>query len=155
SAPEGAGATWLPDDTIVFSRDWREGLQQVPAAGGGPKFVTQPDPTRGETYHWFPQALPGSAGLFTDQKGARASQGESSVAVFSLKTGKWRTIIEKGTNAHYLANGYVVYERDGVLLAAPFDASRLSVTGPSVPIFQGALVDPDSGMTQIAISRSG
>jgi serine/threonine-protein kinase len=64
-------------------------------------------------------------------------------------------VIEKGTNAHYLANGYLVYERDGVLLAAPFDASRLSVTGPSVPILQGALVDPDSGMTQIAISRSG
>src|SRR5215471_11898732 len=51
SAPEGAGATWLSDDTIVFSRDWREGLQQVSAAGGAPKFVTQADLARGENYH--------------------------------------------------------------------------------------------------------
>ena len=155
SAPEGAGATWLSDDTIVFSRDWREGLQQVSAAGGTPRFVTQPDPARGENYHWLPEALPGGAVLFIDQKGASGSPGESNVAVLSLKTGKWQTIIEKGTNAHYLAGGYVVYERDGVLLAAPFDVDRLSVTGPSVPVLQGVLVDPDSGTTQIAISRSG
>ncbi|HEX7254014.1 MAG TPA: protein kinase [Thermoanaerobaculia bacterium] len=156
SAPEGAGATWLPDDTIVFSPDWREGLQRVPGAGGAPKILTQPDPARGENYHWLPEALPdGSAVLFTDQKGASGSPGEANVATLSLQTGKWQTIIEKGTNAHYLVGGYIVYERDGVLLAAPFDARRLSVTGPSVPVLQGALVDPDYGTTQVAISRSG
>jgi eukaryotic-like serine/threonine-protein kinase len=156
SAPEGAGATWLADETIVFSGDWREGLQQVSAAGGTPKFLTQPDPARGESYHWLPDALPGGdAVLFTDQKGASGSPGEANVAVLSLKTGKWQTIIEKATNPHFLAGGYLVYERDGVLLAAPFNANRLSVAGPSVPILQGVVVDPDTATTQVAISRSG
>jgi serine/threonine-protein kinase len=156
SAPEGAGATWLSDDTVIFSGDWREGLQRVSAAGGAPKFLTQPDPARGENYHWLPEALPGGgAVLFTDQKGASGSPGEANVAVLSLKTGKWQTIIEKATNPHYLPGDYVAYERDGVLLAAPFDANRLSVAGPSVPILQGVLLDPDSGATQVAVSRSG
>jgi serine/threonine protein kinase len=155
-APEGAGATWLSDETIVFSSDWREGLKQVSAGGGAPKFLTQPDTAAGENYHWVPEALPdGSAVLFDDQKGVSGSPGESNVAVLSLKTGKWQTLIEKGTNPHYLAGGYIVYERDGVLLAAPFDANRLSVTGSSVPVLQGVPVDPDAGTTQVAVSRSG
>jgi eukaryotic-like serine/threonine-protein kinase len=153
-APEGNGATWLPDNTIVFNADWREGLRRVSAAGGTPAALTRPDLTRGETFHWWPDVLPGGqAVLFTDQRGP-GSEG-AGIAVLSLKNGKWETVIEKGTNPHYLRTGHILYLNGSALFAAPFDAEDLKVTGPPSPVLQGVLVDPDFSTAQAAVSREG
>ena len=52
--------------------------------------------------------------------------------------------------------------RNGALLAAPFDASHLEVTGPGVPLMDGVMQsvaapnsDYESGIGQFAISRLG
>ena len=58
------GASWGPDDTIVFASDSAPGLWQVPAAGGEPKPLTTPVPSEGR--HNWPEFLPGGrAVLFT------------------------------------------------------------------------------------------
>jgi Tol biopolymer transport system component len=153
-APEGNGATWLPDNTIVFNADWREGLRRVPAAGGTSTVLTRPDLSRGETFHWWPDVLPdGRAVLFTNQRGP-GSEG-ASIAVLSLESGKWETIIEKGTNPHYLRTGHILYLSGSALFGASFDAQKLKMTGPPSPVLQGALVDPDFSTAQAAVSREG
>ena len=153
-APEGIGATWLRDGGIVFNADWREGLRRVPGGGGASTVLTHPDVQRGEAYHWRPEVLPnGEAVLFTDKKGPGRT--ETSIAVLSLKSGEWNTLIDKGDSPLYLASGHIVYERDGAFLAAPFDLEKLAVTGPSFPVLQGVLFDLDFGGGQIAVSRDG
>ena len=153
-APESDGAVWLPDDTIVFNADWKEGLRRVSVAGGKSLVLTQPDPQRGEASHWWPDMLPGGKEiLFTDQKGP--GEVESSIAMLSLKTGQWKTVIEEGAFPRYLSSGHILFLQRGAILAAPFDAEKLTVTGPSFPVLQAVMTDLGSGMAQIAVSRDG
>jgi serine/threonine-protein kinase len=142
------GATWLPDDTIVFATVSATGLQRVSAAGGTPTVVTRPDGTRGEVDHVWPEALPGGrAVLFTiiPQTGALST---ASIAVLDLRTSTQTILARGGSHAHFLArgpgsptradreSGYLVYASipQGPLLAVPFDLGRLAVVGPAVPI---------------------
>ena len=153
-APESYGAIWLADDTIVFNADWREGLRRVSVAGGRSEVLTQPDARRGEAAHWWPDVLPGGKEiLFTDEKGP--GEVESSIAVLSLKTGQWKTVIEEGKFPRYLSSGHILFLQKGAILAAPFDAEKLTVTGPSFPVLQGAMIDLGSDIAQVALSRDG
>jgi len=96
------GATWGPDDTIVFATaDLASGLMAVRAGGGEPKVLTRPDAARGEADHLFPEWLPdGRAVLFTLT--APAGQ-DAQVAVFDVATGRTKTLIHGGSDAQYVA----------------------------------------------------
>src|SRR5262245_36593691 len=65
--PDSTAHSWGPDNTIVFTTaDRSTGLLSVPAGGGQPKALTQPDPAQNERDHMFPSVLPnGRAVLFT------------------------------------------------------------------------------------------
>ena len=61
------GASWGPDDTIIFTPyNLFSGLFRVSASGGTPKPLTVPDRKKGEFSHRWPQILPGGkAALIT------------------------------------------------------------------------------------------
>jgi hypothetical protein len=61
------GASWGPNDTIVFATAGASmGLFSVPGGGGEPKVLTTPDAKHGEVNHVSPSVLPGGqAVLFT------------------------------------------------------------------------------------------
>jgi len=61
------GASWGPDNTIVFAtNDPTTGLLRVSAGGGTPEVLTRPNPQKGEADHFWPEVLPGGkAVLFT------------------------------------------------------------------------------------------
>ena len=61
------GASWGPDDTIVFATsDPAKGLLRVSAGGGEAEVLTTPDAQKGELDHYWPEVLPGGrAVLFT------------------------------------------------------------------------------------------
>ena len=55
-----SGATWAPDDTIIFATtDPATGLRRVSASGGDVDVLTQPAQARGELDHLWPEMLPG------------------------------------------------------------------------------------------------
>ncbi len=133
-----SGGTWGHDDNILFSPNPGSGLAQVSASGGIPKLITTRDRTRGELGHYYPKVLPGGkAVLFTIRK--EGGWNETSIAVLSLETNEWHTLIERGTNPHYMFTGHMVYARAGALLAVPFDLERLQVTGSPVRILEGIM----------------
>ena len=53
------GASWGPDDTIVFPRSSTSGLWKISAAGGTPQVLTTLDSTNREKSHLWPEILPG------------------------------------------------------------------------------------------------
>src|SRR5262249_2194537 len=64
SASLNRGASWGPDDTIIFTpTDSISGLFEVSADGGTPKPLTTPDRKKGETSHRWPEILPGGKAL--------------------------------------------------------------------------------------------
>ena len=59
-----------------------------------------------------------------------------------------------GHSGVYVPTGHLVYLRTGVLVAAPFDPSRLEVTGPSVVVMSGILYN-NGGAAHFSISSNG
>jgi serine/threonine-protein kinase len=123
------GATWTPDDTIIFATVVT-GLLLVPAAGGTPTVVTQPDRARGEANHFGPEVLPGGRAVLFSIRRAEGAD----VAVRELRTGVQKMLVRGGSDAHYVSSGHLVYMAGGRLNAVAFDVRRLEVRGPPVPV---------------------
>ena len=144
------GASWGPDDMIVFASVPDAGFSRVSATGGVPKVLKTPDFAKGENNYFWPEILPGGkAVLFT----ALSSSGKSRIAVWNLETGEARTLVDEGMNARY-GGGYLVFARPGALFAAPFDVQRLQVTGATVPVLD-AVAPTTLGAAQFSLSRDG
>jgi len=147
-----SGGTWLADGTIVFNSGMTAGLVRVPASGGKAEPVPRPDGDKAGAWQWWPEALPGGDVLFTQRSGE--GPGESSIAVLSLKTGKYKTVVEKGEYAHYSPDGRIVYLQNGVLLAVPFNERKMEVTGAAESVLEGVQYTPSS-YAQFAIAANG
>ena len=142
------GATWGATDTIVFRSD--KGLMEVAAAGGEPRPLLPPDTSRGETY-LFPQYLPDARALLLQIR----TKGVDRLGALTIATRKLTRFEQPGSNPRYVSAGYVVVAtRSGTLLAVPFDASRLEITGSAVPVADGVVVGP-GGAARLGMSRDG
>ena len=146
------GASWGPDDTIIFAQNG-SGLFRGPAGGGESAVLTTPDAARGEVGHFWPEVLPGGeAVLFTVAHGVGTENME--LAVLDLATMEQRVLLAGGSHAQYAATGQLVYGADGTLLAVPFDLARLEVTGAPVPLLDGVMTAP-SGAVEFSLSANG
>jgi eukaryotic-like serine/threonine-protein kinase len=148
------GGVWAPDGTIYFGSGY--GLMKVSASGGEPQRITSLDSTRAEINHIAPALLPGGkALLFVVRNMEEPSFDEADIAAVNLATGQRKILIKQGTDPHYVSGGYLVFMRAGVLLAAPFDADKLAVTGAPVPVVDNVLENPRVGAGQYAVSKDG
>jgi serine/threonine-protein kinase len=152
-APIQRGRTWGDDDTIVYGTA-DGGLMQVPTAGGAPKLLTTPDRGKGELAHQWPWFLPGArAVLFTVV--ISGSPDASQIAVLDRKRGSYHVIVNGGNNGRYAPSGHLIFSRAGELYAAPFDARRLEITGPEVPVIKDISIGSVNAGARYAISDSG
>lgn len=146
---EGAvgGTAWSDDGWVYYGEAL--GIRRLPASGGESEVVATP-PEAGD-YRW-PHSLPGGRSLLvTHSSGAPTN---SRIAAVSVESGEVTDLIA-GAMARYAASGHLVYTAaDGTLMAAPFDADRLELLGPSVAILQGIQIKGGSAST-FSISRSG
>jgi serine/threonine protein kinase len=145
--------TWSRDDVIVFKLNNESGLYRIPASGGSPTPVTSPDSSLGETAHDWPQFLPdGRHFLYL----ARSTQPEhDSVAYVASLDSKDRTpLFRSDSQVVYAPPGLLVYMLGNTLLARPFDASTLRVTGDPTPIAEQVERNPHSGSRRGAFSVS-
>jgi hypothetical protein len=121
SAPNPRGGAWGDDDRIVFAPNVASGLLRVPAIGGTPEPFTTLDSRRNEGGHRWPQVLPGATGvLFT----TASAGGDVSLAIQSSSSSEHVTIASGGAFPQYVGGRIVYANRNGELLAAPFDPSR-------------------------------
>ena len=151
------GANWASDGNIVYAPTLGSGLMLISSLGGNPQTLTRPDTTQRELSHRWPQVLPGnSAVLFTVQSGAQATYDEAHIAVLSLATGKWKTVIEGGSYARYVSSGHIVYAHSGALMAIPFDVKKLEVTGAAATVQDGVVTSfATSGGAEYDVAESG
>ena len=146
------GASWGDDGIIVFGR-YADGLWQVPAAGGTPsRLAAAPGGT-----HRLPHHLPGGRGLLLTLSNFR-----SDVAVLPRGETEPRLLIESATDARYVEPSHLVFAREGLLMAVPFDLDRLAVTGAPFALEEDVLLADgsgrpalNSGAAQFDVSRSG
>ena len=148
-----AGATWGPDDTILFTQQSGNELVQVVTRGGvrRPKFVTRRSASMRSSPAW-PSLLPdGRTVLFGGRRG------NDPIGFISLDPGSSPVLTEiRGTSAHYLAvTGHLVFAREGTLYGVRFDPDRVDVLASPLPLLAGVRHEADSGAAQFAVSRDG
>ena len=142
AAPDGRGGAWSVLDEIVFAPSSVGGLQRVAASGGTPRALTQAPP--GKVSHRLPHFLPGGEHLLYVVAGDPG--GRDGLFHLSLRSGKSRRLRPTAAEAYY-ARGYLLFERDGSLVAQPFDAERGELSG--APVVVAAEVDHDARTYQL------
>ena len=154
-----AFGSWTDEGTIVFSvrsGDGDGGLRLVSADGGSSESLTLPDTAQSEQFHSFPDFVRGTGTiLFEVEFGQLRDQRIDAVR---LDTGVRSVVLENAGSPHYLVSGHLLFQRDGTLLVAPFDASRLALTGPAVPLVdevRGPRKDGGGWPPELAVSRNG
>jgi len=147
------GATWTPDDSIIYGTATPDGLWRIPSGGGTPSPLTHVDPAEAANNHVWPHILPGGhAALFTIMS---ASVESAQIAVVDLETKRYRVIIPKGTYPKYSPTGHILYVSGGTLFAVGFDLDSLTVTTPTpIPVADGVLMK-ESGAADFDISANG
>ena len=148
------GGAWGADGRITFGRGGA--LWQVPAAGGAATQLTTLDAGKGELLHAFPTAVgDGNAILFAtvDRPRPRRIAHRKRCHAAQTRPGarKWSVPVPTPV---YVARGHLIFSRDDLLLAVPFDEERLQVTGAAVRVANQVGLTP-IGVPMFAVSRSG
>ena len=139
-----AGASWGNDKRIVFAAGYLSPLWVVDSGGGTAEPLTTLNAGQG---HRFPEILPdGRTLLFNEGRWIHA---------LDLASGRRTDRLVEGTWPRYAPSGHLILNRGTTLLAAPFDSTRLELTGPVVPIVEGAAVERTSGGVHAAVSPAG
>lgn len=137
-----SGGTWGANATILFA-SFRSGISAVPASGGDVRPVTELDASARESAHRWPQLLPdGRTFLFSiysedaERTGTYVSSLDSSTPV--------RLVAEPGGIS--APSGHLLFIRDQVLMAQPFDAASRRISGTPTPVAGGVFPpSPTSG----------
>src|SRR5437867_340901 len=152
-AYDGRSGSWSQEGVILFAPTPTSPIHRVPAAGGKATPVTQFDEGRGETTHRWASFLPdGRHFLYMAGSHTAGIKSEANaVYLAELGSDRKKLLLHARSNAIY-ASGHLLYVRDRVLLAQPFDPRRLEFTGDPVPIGEG--IDYDSGLFRAIFSAS-
>jgi len=150
------GATWTPDQSIIFGIE-RVGLLEIPAAGGEPVSLTVPDPERTEMHHGFPALLPGGRRLLFSIASGIGGSGVRP-AIYSRDTGQWHAVLPAGAfggQPHYLPSGHLVYTDGERIMAAPLDLATGRLARAPVVVVDGVHLDQGSAVLHFALAPSG
>jgi Tol biopolymer transport system component len=152
-APSGGNACWAPDDTILFIDNiGRDGILRVPAGGGAVAEVTHLDKKRGDFWHAWPSFLPdGHHFLFSTWFGSD----KGSIRLGSLEQGDLAEILPVRSRALFASEGYLLYVRESVLLAQPFDPKGLRLSGDPLTVAGRVPYFAVTGGADFAVSRTG
>jgi DNA-binding winged helix-turn-helix (wHTH) protein/Tol biopolymer transport system component len=127
-----AGGSWSTRGLILFA-ERLSALYSVSADGGMVMPATQLDRSAHEGRHRWPQFLPDGRHFLYFVMSAAPDYGGTYVASID-SPGRTRLLDALSSAAIYVPPGYLLYVRDRVLLAQPFDVTRLKLTGPPVTI---------------------
>ena len=134
------GGTWNKDDVILFSNR-RLGLFRVPASGGVPVQITAQDRAGQEISHYAPIFLPDGrhfiyirafsdrekSAIYLGSLDAKPGQQSSKLLVAS----NWDAVYAPSADS---STGYLLFMRQGNLMAQPFDSRRLEMRGQAEPV---------------------
>ncbi|HEY8197921.1 MAG TPA: protein kinase [Gemmatimonadales bacterium] len=151
-ASEFMGATWGPDDTIVFSATG--GLFRVAASGGTAEPIKLADSVPGRLFRW-PEFLPDGKRLLVTLAGTTAYNTVGLVDLGSRRVTQLGRDGEPSTNPHFVEPNWLLYiGGEATIFAAPFDLRRGRVTGNGIPVLENVRRGI-WGDAKLALSRAG
>jgi hypothetical protein len=152
-ARDGRGGAWSTHGTIVFAPEPAGPLYSIPQSGGEIKPVTALDASRKETAHQWPWPLPdGKRFLYV---AVAADRSAYDVFVGSTDSMERTRLLEASGAPVYASPGFLIYAKDGTLVAQRFDARHRALAGE--PVSVGAAPAPSrwTGAPVASASRDG
>ena len=132
---DARGGTWNADGDIVFAPSSRGGLFRVSARGGRPQPVTRFDAGPAMNSQRWPSFLPDGRHFLFMQMAARGDS--RGVFAGDLSGAPAVRLLPDNSSAVYAKDGYLLFGRDNALVAQPFDAARLRVSGQAALVADG------------------
>jgi Tol biopolymer transport system component len=141
--PGASGGAWMPDGSIVIGY-YHAGLTRLRMAGGTVNPFLALDTSHGETSHRWPHLLPDGKHfvfLSTRWEGSASQRASnrafspraSSIDVIGTEGGSRRMLVRANSEA-WVAGDFLIYARDGVLVAQRIDTSRFTLSNQPVII---------------------
>ncbi len=157
-SPINGGGTWNREGVILFGAG-AAGIKRISAKGGTVTPVTTVDGSRGEGIHSNPVFLPdGRHFLFFKGNSDPTKRG---TYLTSLDGGEAKQllsldgrIIGVATNPVAKNEGYLVFPRQGTLLAQSFDLARNQLTGEPMGLAEQVQI-PDGFSARFSLSANG
>ncbi len=156
ASADARGGAWGADGTILFTPAFSTPIYKVSASGGAaPTPATELDGSRKQTSHRWPSFLPdGRRFLYFSRATQKEAEG---IYVGSLDSKESNFLLNTSQLAAYApgaaggATGHLLFMRDKALVAQPFDAGRLQLSGEPSVIAEGVSTFPgESGPTAYA-----
>lgn len=135
-APAGRGGTWNKYGVILFTPTGRLQSQilRISANGGTPTLQVGRDPGLGGGSQRWPQFLPdGKHFLFLSALVASFGRNDG-IYVGSLDSKEYHLVMNTEGPGLYAEPGYLLYLRDRAVMAQPFDAKTLRLSGEPVAV---------------------
>ena len=146
-APSGFDGSWSSEGVIAFDGGGADPLRRVAAAGGVASTLV---PADSGSLGW-PEFLPnGRHMLYLRLR----TSGTNEMWVLDLKSGKQKLLGDGGSRVEYSPAGYLLYVKDRTLVAQPFDARGLRVTGEIMPVVDGVGAG-GNGLAHFSVSDDG
>jgi Tol biopolymer transport system component len=152
------GGSWSGDGKIIFAPTSNSGIYMVDSSGGAAEQLTTPDPEIPDCSHRWPVFLPDGEHflfvLWTNDPAARQEHGGVYVASITDAEPP-RLLLPDPSAVAYAPPGYLLVVRGENLIAVPFDASTLEVTGKAIVLAEGAQYNPGNGHAMFSVSAEG
>lgn len=133
------GGAWNRAGVIIFGTT--EGIMQVPATGGVPRFVTVVHNTHYNDAHVFPSFLPNGRQFVYLRDGERPGIYVASLDVNPEEQTSNRIVDTRVMSGYMTPHnggpGRLLFMHEDVLFAQDFDAKRLELTGEPAPLARG------------------
>ena len=143
-------ATWGAHDTILFTGYEKPGVYRIGADGGTPVPVLEPE--HPATLYGWPAFLPdGRHFLFY----VLHHNNQAEVRVGSLDSSESKVVLQESSRAMHAEPGFLLFVREGTLMAQPFDLSTLSVTGSPMPLGENLFYFRNLGQADFSVSTNG
>lgn len=151
----GADGNWGSAGFIIFDGSQGDTLKYVSASGGTPQYATKLDSSKGELSSAWPWFLPdGIHFIYT----LYTNEGRQ-VRVGSLESDEYTVLFNEkqmekiASRIEYCKLGYLIYNKDNLLLAQKFDPNSFKFAGEAKPLAQG--VDVTGNASTFGTSDDG
>jgi serine/threonine protein kinase len=160
-APTGSGGTWGRAGVILFAT-YDGPILRVSDSGGAPVPVTRLDENKSDLGHGWPRFLPDGRRFFYQRfLGEEGNEQPWGLCVRSLESKEEKLLLRVRSNAAYVppaagsSIGYLLYLRNRILQARPFDERRLEFADEAVPVVEEVRLFGASDTAVFAVSDNG
>lgn len=153
SVVDGRGGSWSPNgETIIFAGRYSP-IYRVSSSGGSPVEVTKMD-SRWGTHRW-PEFLPDGRHFLYLASPSGVEDPSNTIFAGSIDGQVQKGLITAANEPHYF-DGTLIFTRDRILMAQPFDAKRLALTGDALPLKEQQIEStPLMSRSIVSISAAG